>query len=108
MDKEKIKQALGVEDDLSERQILSLIETIVAEFNRLEDIEDKKVQIEYQKVFNKGVKSVEDRIRAKIEKLEKEYEANVARDHSKTKEIILQLNTLQEMLKEGDGNNGIQ
>lgn len=107
MDKEKIKQVLGIEDDLSERQILSLIETLVAENNRLEDIEDKKVQIEYKKVFNKGVESVEDRIRAKIDKLETEYEANVGREYSKTKEIILQLKTLQSLLEKGDGNNGI-
>ena len=103
-----IKERLGIEEDISEEKMLDYIDTIVAEFNRLEDIEDKKVQIEYQKVFNKGAESVEDSIRAKIEKLEKEYEANVGREYSKTKDIILKLNTLQELLKEGVDKNGIQ
>lgn len=43
------------------------MQTIVDENARLEDIEDRKVQIEYNNIFNKGVKSVEDKIKAKIE-----------------------------------------
>ena len=68
--KDKLKEILGIEETDTEK-ILSLLQTIVDENNRLEDIEDKKVQIEYNNVFNKGVKSVEDKIKAKIEVLEK-------------------------------------
>lgn len=67
--KSKITEILGLEDDSNEEVILTLIETIVDENNRLEDIEDRKVQIEYNNVFNKGVKSVEDKIKEKL----KEY-----------------------------------
>ena len=48
------------------------IETLLAEFERLEDIEDRKVQVDYERVFNKGVNSVENKIKAKIEELEKD------------------------------------
>lgn len=68
--KDKIKKILGIEENIEEEKILSLLQTIVDECNRLEDIEDRKVQVEYQNVFNKGVKSVEDKIRAKIKELE--------------------------------------
>lgn len=64
--KDKLKEILGIEETDSEK-ILSLLQTVVDENARLEDIEDKKVQIEYNNVFNKGVKSVEDKIKAKIE-----------------------------------------
>lgn len=67
--KDKLKEILGIEETDSEK-ILSLLQTIVDENNRLEDIEDRKVQVDYEKVFNKGVKSVEDKIKAKIKELE--------------------------------------
>ena len=51
-----IKEALGLEGDITEEELLNYIDILVSENNRLEDIEDKKVQIEYQNVFNKGVK----------------------------------------------------
>lgn len=73
--KDKILEILGIEETDSEK-ILSLLQTIVDENARLEDIEDKKVQIEYNNVFNKGVKSVEDKIKAKIKELENEQESN--------------------------------
>ena len=60
--KDKIKEALG-DKNIPDEMILTYIETLVSENNRLEDIEDRKVQIEYNNVFNKGVKSVEDKIR---------------------------------------------
>ena len=66
--KDKIKEVLGIENT-NETAILKYIETIVDENARLEDIEDRKVQIEYNNVFNKGVKSVEDKIKAKIEEV---------------------------------------
>ena len=68
--KDKLKEILGIEETDDEK-ILSLLQTLVDENARLEDIEDKKVQIEYNNVFNKGVKSVEDKIKAKIKELEK-------------------------------------
>ena len=72
--KDKIKTILGIENEQndSEEIILSLLKTLVDENNRLENIEDKKVQLEYEKVFNKGVKSVEYKIKAKIKEIEKE------------------------------------
>ena len=74
VNKDKIKEILGIEEETDTEEILSLLQTIVDENARLEDIEDKKVQIEYTNVFNKGVKSVEDKIKAKIEELEEAYE----------------------------------
>lgn len=68
--KDKILEILGIEETDSEK-ILSLLQTLVDENARLEDIEDRKVQIEYNNVFNKGVKSVEDKIKAKIEEEDK-------------------------------------
>ena len=72
--KDKILEILGIKEETDSEEILSLLQTIVDENARLEDIEDKKVQIEYNNVFNKGVKSVEDKIKAKIEELDKEIE----------------------------------
>ena len=67
--KDKIKEILGIEEDINNEKLLSLLQTIVDENSRLEDIEDRKLQIEYNNVFNKGVKSVEDKIKAKIEEV---------------------------------------
>lgn len=67
--KDKTKEILGIEEDINNEKLLSLLQTIVDENARLEDIEDRKVQIEYNNVFNKGVKSVEDKIKAKIEEV---------------------------------------
>lgn len=60
--KSKLQKILGLEEDMTEEQILNYIDVLVSENNRLEDIEDKKVQIEYALVFNKGVKSVKNKI----------------------------------------------
>lgn len=70
--KDKLKEILGIEEETDNEKILSLLQTLVDENNRLEDIEDRKVQIEYNNVFNKGVKSVEDKIKATIEEINKE------------------------------------
>ena len=67
--KDIIKEILGIEENIDNEKLLSLLQTIVDENARLEDIEDRKVQIEYNNVFNKGVKSVEDKIKAKIEEV---------------------------------------
>ncbi len=85
INKEKLKEILGIEENLSEERILSLLKTIVSENSRLEDIEDRKVQIEYNNVFNKGVKSVEAKIKAKIE----EYKKQVEKDRKEIKESVL-------------------
>ena len=54
--KDKIKEILEIEEKIDNEKLLSLLQTIVDENARLEDIEDRKVQIEYNNVFNKGVK----------------------------------------------------
>ena len=67
-----LKRVLDIED-YDNVDILSLISTLMSEVDRLEDIEDRKVKIECQLIFDKGVKSVEDRIREKIDLIDKEY-----------------------------------
>ena len=67
--KDKIKEILEIEEKIDNEKLLSLLQTIVDENARLEDIEDRKVQIEYNNVFNKGVKSVEDKIKTKIDEV---------------------------------------
>ena len=91
--KDKIKEILGIEEDINNEKLLSLLQTIVDEYARLEDVEDRKVQIEYNNVFNKGVKSVEDKIKAKIEELKEDikYSANpLSIDNSKFGIKVLQ------------------
>lgn len=61
--KNKLKEILGV-DFNDEKIILDYINTLEEENARLEDIEDKKVQIEYELVFNKGVESIKKHIKA--------------------------------------------
>lgn len=71
----ELKKVLEIEE-YDNIDVLSYISTLKSEVYRLEDIEDRKVQIEYQLVFDKGVKSVEDKIKEKIrilEKLQKEF-----------------------------------
>ena len=97
-----IKERLGIEEDISEEQMLDYIDILVSENARLEDIEDKKVQIEYQNVFNKGVKLVEDKIKAKIEEAKKiideeDYFRYTERQYIKAEN---QLEILQELLEE--------
>ena len=60
---------MEIEENIDNEKLLSLLQTIVDENARLEDIEDRKLQIEYNNVFNKGVKSVEDKIKTKIEEV---------------------------------------
>lgn len=64
--KDKITKILDIEEKRNSDFILKYLETIVDEWNRLEDIEDKKIQIEYTNVFNKGVKSIQNKIKSKI------------------------------------------
>ena len=61
-----LKKVLQIEE-YDNIDVLSHISTLMSEVDRLEDIEDRKVQIECQLIFDKGVKYVEDRIREKIE-----------------------------------------
>ena len=99
--KDKIKEILGIEEDIDNEKLLSLLQTIVDENARLEDIEDRKVQIEYNNVFNKGVKSVEDKIKAKIEELEDQKRQWIEdRDNKhKDSEIIYAIEVLQSLLE---------
>ena len=94
--KDKIKEILGIED-IDNEKILSLLQTIVDENARLEDIEDRKVQIEYNNVFNKGVKSVEDKIKAKIE-IRKEEKEN-CKDSNEEKYLLREIYVLQSLLE---------
>ena len=63
----ELKKVLQIEE-YENIDVLSHISTLMSEVDRLEDIEDRKVQIECQLVFDKGVKSVEDKIKDKLEK----------------------------------------
>lgn len=65
--KDKVKDILKIEEDMEEEKILALLETIVEEYSRLEDVEFKKIEIEYELVFNKGKKMVKDKIKDFIE-----------------------------------------
>ena len=93
--KDKIKEILGIEENIDNEKLLSLLQTIVDENARLEDIEDRKVQIEYNNVFNKGVKSVEDKIKAKIEVLEK-----LQKEFPNNDEIRIKIIVYKEFLKD--------
>ena len=65
--KDKIKEALNIPlDEETNIDLVSLIKTIFDECERLEDIEDRKIQIEYENVFNKGVNSIKDKIKEKL------------------------------------------
>ena len=99
--KDTIKEILGIEEDINNEKLLSLLQTIVDEYARLEDVEDRKVQIEYNNVFNKGVKSVEDKIKAKIEELENQKRQWIEdRDNKhKDSEIIYAIEVLQSLLE---------
>ena len=99
--KDKIKEILGIEEDINNEKLLSLLQTIVDENSRLEDIEDRKIQIEYNNVFNKGVKSVENKIKVKIEELENQKRQWIEdRDNKhKDSEIIYAIEVLQSLLE---------
>jgi len=68
--KEKIKEILGIEEDMTEEQILSYIDILVSENNRLEDIEDRKVQVAVDVIENKRDKYWQEKIKNKIKELE--------------------------------------
>ena len=92
--KDKIREALNIGEDKENVDVLELIKTLVAENNRLEDIEDRKVQIEYELVFNKGVKSVKDKIKEEIKELE------ILADEDKGNgELYIRYITLKELLE---------
>ena len=71
----ELKKVLQIEE-YDNIDVLSHISTLMSEVDRLEDIEDRKVQIECQLIFDKGVKSVEDKIKEKIEEL-KQYKEEI-------------------------------
>ena len=92
-----IKERLGIEENISEEQMLDYIDILVSENARLEDIEDKKVQIEYQNVFNKGVKSVENKIKEKIEDYKEKSKHPLVNAQSR-REYTFGIKSLQELL----------
>lgn len=67
----ELKKVLEIEE-YDNIDVLSHISTLMGEVDRLEDIEDRKVQVECQLIFDKGVKSVEDKIKEIKEKYQKE------------------------------------
>lgn len=69
----ELKKVLDIEE-FDNIDVLSHISTLMSEVDRLEDIEDRKVQIECQLIFDKGVKSVEDKIKEKIKYYHKQRE----------------------------------
>lgn len=102
-----LKKVLEIEE-FDNIDVLSHISTLMSEVNRLEDIEDRKVQIECQLIFDKGVKSVEDKIKEKIKELEKyvndfeEYWSKDPRQFKKEKCIdYYKLEALKELLQGG-------
>ena len=102
---------IGLIEERAIENILTVLQTIVDENARLEDIEDRKVQIEYNNVFNKGIKSVEDKIKAKIEEYEKMLEATKMdktyygeRRRLVIEAFIAELQSLLEDVVKGDDN----
>ena len=76
--KDKIKKILGIDEDFEkdigeydEEKILYLLQTIVAEFNRLEGIEDRKVQVAVDFIESKRDKYWQEKIKNKIKELKK-------------------------------------
>lgn len=77
IDKEKICKVLKIESKIKDEALISLIETIFKECERLEAIENKKIQNSYENVFNEGAKSVKDKLNNLLNKY-----ANVKIDNS--------------------------
>lgn len=94
-----LKKVLDIEE-YDNIDVLSHISTLMSEVDRLEDIEDRKVQIECQLIFDKGVKSVEDKINAKIEELENTYDKNDKNDYH-NQFIVDCVAILEELLQGG-------
>ena len=63
----ELKRVLDIEE-YDNIDVLSHISTLMSEVDRLEDIEDRKVQIECQLIFDEGVKTVKDKIKLLIDK----------------------------------------
>ena len=91
----ELKKVLQIEE-YDNIDVLSHISTLMSEVDRLEDIEDRKVQIECQLIFDKGVKFVEDKIKEKI----KELESHIWKDGYMTKFDKYAIYYLKEILGE--------
>lgn len=72
--------------------ILETLKTIMSEFSRLEDIEDKKIEVAVDFVNEKRDKYWKDKIRKKIKELENEAFKSIA--------ISEKINVLKELLEE--------
>ena len=102
--KDKVLKALGYEENDEEYKriynkeelILSLIQTINEECDRLEDIEDRKVQVEIQNIENRRDKDWKDKIREKIEF----YKRYGKIKNSEEYVMSVEINVLEELLEE--------
>lgn len=107
--KDEVLKALGYEENDEEYKriynkeelILSLIRTINEECDRLEDIEDKKVEVAVDFIEEKRDKYWQDKIRKKLEKLkEKEQELSDEQGYWGGSELQAKIEELEEMLGE--------
>lgn len=108
--KDKALKALGYEENSeaynrmdSEEKVISLIRLVNAECNRLEDIEDKKVEVAVNFIEEKRDKYWQKKIRDKIKELEKEkekYKGDKGLRYSQVGFIQSGINVLNKLLEE--------
>lgn len=96
--KDKIREKLGIEEDMAEEQILSYIDILVSENNRLEDIEDKKVQVAVDNIEKKRDKYWKEKIREKIKELDNVEIDKISREEYNRIEYAMEI--LLELLEE--------
>lgn len=107
--KDEVLKALGYEENGEEYKriynkeelILSLIRTINEECDRLEDIEDKKVEVAVDFIEEKRDKYWQDKIRKRLENLkEKEQELSDEQGYFGSSELQAKIEELEELLGE--------
>jgi len=105
---EKFKKAIANrimiwdKEELPENErIISVLDTIMAEVSRLEDIEDRKIQVEVEFVEEKRDKHWEKKIKEKIKELE-DYMILFTNDKEKFNRYKYARNTLEKLLKENN------
>lgn len=90
----EIEELKEIKSKLDEKNIP--IETLLAEFERLEDLEDDLTTVYLNGVYD-GEKKVEDKIKAKIE-IRKEEKAN-CKDSIEEKYLLREIYVLQSLLE---------
>lgn len=107
--KDEVLKALGYEENGEEYKriynkeelILSLIRTINEECDRLEDIEDQKVEVAVAFIEEKRDKHWQDKIRKRLEKLkEKEQELSDEQGYFGSSELQAKIEELEELSEE--------